>query len=125
MTFDRFFRAALLVVLLAFVVVYFVDTQKSVYGQGTSKDASDILRKLAGAQQQKQAAPMREVGRYQLAAVRNTLYALDTRTGQLYILRDEAMTVKEATQGTKWQQWYSFADQKYSGKGRIGILKPR
>ena len=125
MTFDRFFRGALLVVLVAFVVVYFVDTQRSVYGQGTSKDASDILRKLAGAHQQKRAVPMKEVGRYQLAAAGRTLYALDTRTGQLYILRDGAMTIKEASQSTKWQEWYSFADQKYSGKGRIGILKPK
>ena len=123
MSFDRFFKVALLVVLLAFVVVYFLDTQQIAYGQGTTKQAGDIFRKLAAQQQKKKAALMKEVGRYQLAAVGGTLYALDTRTGQLYILRDEAMSVKEANQRIKWQKWYSFTDQKYGPKGVFKLPK--
>jgi len=122
MTFERLFKVALLVVLGAFVVVYFLDTQQSAYGQGTSKDAGEMLRKLVT---QQQATAEKEVGRYQFAVDGGTLYAMDTRTGQLYILRDEDMTAKEAGRGVKWQPWYSFTDQKYGPKGRLGILKPK
>jgi len=123
MSFDRFFKVALLVVLLGFVAVYFMNTQQSVYGQEASKQAGEIFRKLAGGQ--KQATLMKEVGRYQLAVAGGTLYALDTRTGQLYILRDKAMSAKEATSGVKWQQWYSFEDQKYGPYGVLKVAPPK
>ena len=128
MTFDRFFRVALLVVLGAFVVVYFVDTQKSVYGQqGTTKDASDILRPYVAGLKRATVQKPREVGRYQFAVDGGTLYALDTRTGQLYILRDRPMNLKETAQRTKWQKWYGFTEQprKFGPKGEMGTLKPQ
>ena len=120
MSFDRFFKVALLVVLLGFVAVYFLDTQRSVYGQqDTSKRAGEMLRKLVATQR----AGPREVGRYQFTAAGGTLYALDTRTGQVFVLRDEAMSVKEANQGIKWQKWYSFTDQKYGPMGSFELPK--
>jgi len=108
------------------VVVYFLDTQQIAYGQGTTKQAGDALRKLIAQQQQKKKAALtKEVGRYQFAADGGTLYAMDTRTGQLYILRDQDMTGKEANQGIKWQHWYSFTDQKYGPQGVFEFPKPK
>ena len=72
MSFDRFFKVGLLVVLGALVVAYLLNSQERVYAQQPAAGRVATY----------------QVGHYQLAIDADKMYAIDTMSGQVYELRE-------------------------------------
>ena len=82
MSFDRFFKVALLVVLGALVVVYALQTQHQAYAQ---KSASGLTGGRTGGKTGG-VVTSRAVGSFQVVVKSDRFYVMDTRNGQLYQL---------------------------------------
>ena len=92
MSFDRFFKVALLVVLSALVVVYALNTPSQVYAQ---------KRGTIGGSKTGTIRPQAGIGTYDVVVSGNRFHAMDTRTGQLYQL-NTAMDLRARKVITRW-----------------------